>query len=336
MQDYFDLTQDEQKLLLKNAEDRLNFSSAALEKDIWVSWLLDQLFKLPIKMAFKGGTSLSKVFNLIQRFSEDVDITIDYDNFKKDLNLETTSRSQLKKISEQLKKQLIDYVSHTVLPHLEKEAQQLKLKTPIKITLSDNGEQLHFYFPSAIADNLNYLRDHVLLEFGIRNSTEPFEQHTISPLIEECIGKAKLALPTAAINVLSPIRTFWEKATLIHVECHRNRLGNMPDRLSRHWYDLGKLANSQIGKEALINKDILISVLEHKKAFFNASYANYDNCLTGKLLLLPGEAGLEALRKDYLQMQKAGFFSEEPPSFDEIIKTLSTLEKAINTLITTN
>lgn len=176
------------------------------------------------------------------------------------------------------------------------------------------------------------MRDHVLLEFGIRNSTEPFEQHTISPLIEECIGKDKLALPTAAINALSPIRTFWEKATLMHVECHRNRLSNMPDRLSRHWYDLAKLAHSQIGKDALINKDILISVLEHKKAFFNASYANYDDCLTGKLLLLPGEAGLEALRKDYLQMQQAGFFSEEPPSFDEIIKTLSRLEVQINTL----
>jgi hypothetical protein len=329
---YLQLSSTEQQQWLTNAERQLGMSAAIIEKDIWVCWLLEQLFLIPLKMAFKGGTSLSKVFNLIQRFSEDVDITIDYGNFKKDLNLETTSRSQLKKISEQLKKELPNISSSVILPLLKEKASSLLPNHKIDMALSDNGERLEFYYPTALAEKCDYMRDHVLLEFGIRNSTEPFEQHTISPLIAECSDTNEITFPTATINVLSPIRTFWEKATLMHVECHRNRLDKIPDRLSRHWYDLAKLADSQVGKEALINKAILISVLEHKKAFFNASYAHYDDCLAGKFLLLPNADNLEKLCKDYVQMQQAGFFSVEPPSFDEVVKILSTLEIQINTI----
>lgn len=333
MKNYFELTANEQKLLLKEAENNLNYSSAALEKDIWICWLLEKLFQLPIQMAFKGGTSLSRIYNLIQRYSEDVDITIDYRNFREDLDLSSISRSQLKKISEQLKKQLVEYVNTTVLPYLKKSTKQLNLKQTVEITLSENGEQLHFYYPSAIDDETGYLRDHVLLEFGIRNSTEPCEQHRITPLVNQYTNV--IAFPSASINVLSPIRTFWEKATLIHVECHRNRLTSTPERLSRHWYDLAKLANSDLCSKAVEAHDIFLSVIEHKKAFYNASYANYDDCLNGELRLIPSKESISGLEKDYKQMISSGFFSETPLKFSEIIETLSRLEKAINTHITT-
>lgn len=333
MQDYFKLTANEQKLLLQEAEDTLNYSSAALEKDIWICWLLEKLFQLPIQMAFKGGTSLSRIYNLIQRYSEDVDITIDYRNFREDLDLSNISRSQLKIISEQLKRQLVECINTTVLPYLRKSTTQLNLKQAAEITLSENGEQLRFYYPSAIDSETGYLRDHVLLEFGIRNSTEPCEQHSIAPLVKQYTDT--IAFPSASVNVLSPIRTFWEKATLIHVECHRNRLTSAPERLSRHWYDLAKLANSTLCSRALEAKDIFLSVIEHKKAFYNASYANYDDCLNSKLRLIPSKESIEGLEKDYQQMISSGFFSETPPKFSEIIETLSKLEKDINTHITT-
>jgi hypothetical protein len=326
MQHYFELNPEEQRLVLQQAEDNLNYPSAAIEKDIWICWLLDKLFQLPIQMAFKGGTSLSRIYNLIQRYSEDVDITVDYRNFLNELDLSSISRSQLKKISEQLRSQLITCITDTVLPHLQQEMATLNIK-PIEISLSSDGEQLRFYYPSTLNMH-HYLRNYVLLEFGIRNSAEPVEQHSIAPLL--AAHTQAITLPIAMVNVLSPLRTFWEKATLIHVECHRNRLASTPDRLSRHWYDLAKLTHAKIGKEALKANDIFVSVLEHKKAFFNASYANYDDCLVGKFLLIPSESGLGGLKQDYQTMQQSGFFSEDPPEFSEIIKTLTELEKKIN------
>lgn len=326
---FLQLKKIEQQQLLINAERKLGISALIIEKDIWVCWLLSQLFSLPMQMAFKGGTSLSKVYNLIQRFSEDIDITIDYTNITSNLDISNTSKSQLKKISDQLKKELLNITKNTILPFLEKQTKELFPDHNIKTTLSDNGEQLEFYYPSALEDGNTYMRDHVLLEFGIRNSTEPCEKHKINPLLLKTTDIIK-PLP-GAINVLSPARTFWEKATLIHVECHRKRLTNTPDRLSRHWYDLAKLANSKIGKKALREKNIFLSVLEHKKAFYNASYASYDNCLSGKFLLVPDPDELNGLEKDYQQMRLANYFWAEPPKFSEIIDTLSKLEKNINT-----
>lgn len=141
---YLQLSNTEQLQLLTDAERKLGISAAIIEKDIWVCWLLEQLFTLPIKMAFKGGTSLSKVFNLIQRFSEDVDITIDYSNFKKDLTLGTTSRSQLKKISEQLKKELPNVSNSIILPLLKNKASDSFPTQKINMVLSENGERLEF------------------------------------------------------------------------------------------------------------------------------------------------------------------------------------------------
>lgn len=126
------------------------------------------------------------------------------------------------------------------------------------------------------------------------------------------------------------MRTFWEKATLIHVECHRERLLNTPERLSRHWYDLFMLNNSWVGEQALSTNEILKSVIEHKKAFFNASYANYDDCLSGKFRLIPGEPYVVNLEKDFMQMIEAGMFHEHPPKFDKITEGLKILERAIN------
>lgn len=327
---FFDLSQEERSALIRQAGDQLDISDMIIEKDLWLCWMLEQIFALPIQMAFKGGTSLSKVFGLIKRFSEDCDVTIDYRNFKPELDLEHTNRTQLKKISDELKGKLKTYISETVLPYLHEQT----LKTFSKkfdIELSEDGEQLRFYYPSVIGELHGYLRDHVLIEFGVRNSTEPCEKHPVSPYLTQAVSK-DLDLPKPMISTLSPIRTFWEKATLIHVECHRDRMSNTPERLSRHWYDLCMLNNSWVGERALSDSGILKNVIEHKKAFFNASYANYDDCLSKKFRLIPNISYLEALEKDFTQMIDAGMFHELPPTFEAIIETLSKLEEEINSI----
>lgn len=327
---FFNLTLEEKQLIISKAADHMEVSEVVIEKDLWVCWLLEQLFTLPVQMVFKGGTSLSKVFNIIKRFSEDCDITIDYRDFaEKEIDLEKTSRSQLKKISEQLKGQLKHYVHNTVLPLLAEKLENQFPAQEFEMILSEDGEALEFYYPSIMTDSIIYLRDHVLVEFGIRNSTEPCEKHQISPYLTSSIG-SDIQVPTPLINTLSPIRTFWEKVTLIHVECHRERLHQTPERLSRHWYDLYMLNHSHIGVEALDRLDILNSVLEYKRAFFNASYANYDDCQKGKLRLIPSSENQEALAKDYAHMIDADMFYQPPPLFREITASLESLEFKIN------
>jgi hypothetical protein len=327
---FFDLPVQGKSDLLRKASEQLSISEIIIEKDIWVCWILEKIFALPVKMAFKGGTSLSKVFNLIKRFSEDCDITIDYRNFSEELDLKNLSNTKLKKISEQLKSKLQVYISETVLPYLQEQVKKEFPSNSFQITLSDDGEQLRFYYHSFISDKSNeYLLDHVFVEFGVRNSTEPCEKHLVTSYLDQVLKK-DWELPNPLVDTLSPIRTFWEKATLMHVECHRERLHNTPERLSRHWYDLCMLNNSWVGEKALASIDVLKDVIEHKKAFFNASYANYDDCLLGKFFLIPNEKGLKNLENDFKSMIEANMFYESPPKFNKIIEELKILEATIN------
>lgn len=277
-------------------------------------------------MVFKGGTSLSKVYGLINRFSEDVD----YTHFRDPIELDSLSRSQLKKISIELKSTLSDFVHTHVSHYLEEQLKKHFPNAGYEIKISENGEQLFVYYATVLNKNSDYLRDHVLLEFGIRNEIEPQEKHIIKPYLLEP-NNNEYILPTPIIDTLSPIRTFWEKVTLIHVECHRDKLQHAPDRLSRHWYDLFMLNQSWVGEKALQSKKILEQVIKHKKAFFNARYANYDDCLQGKFRIIPEARSLAGLESDYKRMCNSGMFMENPPKFDAIIAALRTYETQLNT-----
>lgn len=323
---YFSLSPQEQSDLISSSSNAIGTPANILEKDLWVCWALKEVFKLPMQMSFKGGTSLSKAFNLIDRFSEDIDITIDYRNINDTIDFTKTSRSQLKKVSNQLKTELKKITSSIILPHLEQQADKLNKNQKCHFKLSDNGEKLEIHYPSVLNHKLDYLRSHVLLEFGIRNSTEPSETHKVKTLLSKNTTLDNIMLPAPDINVLSPIRTYWEKATLIHVECHRNRLQAAPERLSRHWYDLAQLEKSWVGPEALKHPNILHDVIDHKKAFFNASYAHYDDCLSNKFRIIPSTESLQGLIDDYHQMQQAGLFSTQAPDFSEIKDILAKLE----------
>jgi hypothetical protein len=310
---FLNIPSDEQSKILKFSFRKLGKSEQILEKDIWVCWTLQKLFSMPNapKMAFKGGTSLSKVFNAIFRFSEDVDITIDYRNFiTKDLFSSEISNTQLKKISEQLKELLKNHVTNIVMPYLETSAQR-ELGKSLHFALSANGEQLKIHYPTVLNASSFYINPSVLIEFGARNITDPFHSHRIKPEIESVVASSVL-LPVAEVNVLIPERTFWEKVTLIHVECNRGEMRENADRLARHWYDLSMLYRSDIGKSALKNKSLLLDVVKHKQIFYNSSYAKYDQCLAGKFNLIPRGEHLQSLIADYENMINSKMFYEKP------------------------
>lgn len=326
---FFNLPKKMQKDILIGAQNNLDFPPNIIEKDLWICAVLNQLFTLPIPMVFKGGTSLSKGFGLIDRFSEDIDVTIDYRFLSPKLDLsKSISKNALKNESRELKEKLLQFVKNVVLPHLEAHLARQFTNESFRFELSDDGEKLRIYYPSFFEQENQYFQHNVLLEFGARNSIEPYDVININSFLSALIPE--LEFPSGKIPVLSPMRTFWEKATLIHVECHRGRLHRSPERLSRHWYDLVKLSNSWVGNSALKDRALLEDVVLHKKVFFNTSYANYDDCIVGKFLLLPKKEELNGLMQDYKDMQNSGMFSKTSYTFEDLIEHIKKLETSLN------
>lgn len=329
---FLQLPRDEQSKILRALGPALSRAPSVLEKDVWVCWVLQHLFVMPgrLPMAFKGGTSLSKVFNAIARFSEDVDITLDYRGLDPSFDpfAEGVSKNQLKKFSEALKDYVRAHAQDVVAPYFRGALVEQFGAHACTVEVSEDGEQLRVHYATALESKGDYVGNSVLVEFGGRNVTEPNEDHDVRPDIAGHL--AELDFPVAQVSVLSPARTFWEKATLMHVECQRGEFRANTERLSRHWYDLAMLADCEIGALALGDRNLLADVVKHKKVFYNAGYANYDACLAGQLRLLPDTVVLTALHDDFRRMVDAGMFIGAPPSFDHIVERLRALEATIN------
>lgn len=318
--------------ILRTAATRSQRPAVILEKDIWVCWVLQALFSIldTHPMAFKGGTSLSKVYGIIDRFSEDVDVTLDYRAFDDDFDpfTKSASRTAIKRFSERLRDRVAIHVRDIVAPVLDAAARRLAPDGRYDIHIGDDGETVRFTYPSAVDAPDSYVASEILLEFGGRNVIDPNERHAIVPDIAALTDG--LDYPAATVTVLSPARTFWEKATLIHVACHRRQLATRPERLSRHWFDLVCLAAHPVGRAALANRGLLADVVRHKKVFFHAGSANYDRCLEGRLRLVPDDDQLPDLHSDYDAMRRAGIIGADAPEFGTLIEQIHALEVETN------
>ena len=328
---YLSLKPQEQKEILQTAATQLGRQAAVLEKDIWVCWVLQTLFSIPDAhpIAFKGGTSLSKVYDIIDRFSEDVDITLDYRHFCDEFDPFSpgVSKNKIRQFSDRLKGYVQAYANDVVVPALNAAISSLPSSSH-DIRIDKTGEKIWFSYPSMVENQDEYLKSEVLIELGGRNVIDPNEQHKIHPYVATLTDG--LDFPQATVTVLSPSRTFWEKATLIHVECNRGRLKESPDRLSRHWYDLTRLALHKTGISAINDRALFEDVIRHKEIFFNASYAKYDECINGRLLLLPEDEGMRSLKTDYDKMTTAGMMYTAAPEFDEVIEQIREIEAKVN------
>lgn len=329
---FLKLSAKEQAEILQTTAASLGRTQIVLEKDIWVCWALDAIFSLPDhpQMAFKGGTSLSKVYDAIFRFSEDIDITLDYRNSGDVFNPfeDGASNTQIKKFSKRLNEYVRQY-SHDVLAPALKGliADQFTERQPT-LKISEDGQRCWINYNSVIGGTGRYVGDSILIELGGRNTTDPSEHHTIKPYLVNVMSG--LQFPEAKVDVLSPKRTFWEKTTLIHMECHRDRTQPGAGRMSRHWYDLAMLIDHQIGRSAIEDRGLLEDVVRYKEVFFNAPYARYADCTNGALRLQASDTLTKALSNDYAEMQEAQMFFKGPPSFKEILARLAELEQTVN------
>jgi hypothetical protein len=336
---YFNLTVEEQSDLLTDAARKLGVENAILEKDIWLCQVLETLFSIPeaLPMTFKGGTSLSKVYRAIERFSEDIDITIDWQklhhNPKSAEELKVLSKRKINQLSDEIKELLEVYVDNVLKPALQGALSLVAKNVRVEFETTEKDEEvrdkLRVIYPVATKAT-GYIAQSILIEFGARNAIEPGDRHYIVPDVANLFPN--ILFPAAHVHVLSPQRTFWEKATLIHDECNRpsDRARVNVHRMARHWYDLARLAPHDIGVKSIDNLELLNQVLEVKTCFYSYGFSRYDLCNTGGIKLVPGEEAINLLRRDYTAMVDAKMFYGQHLSFDDIIAQLSELEKQIN------
>lgn len=326
------LRADERRDLFAEAAARRAMKPAIMEKDFWVCWALKHLFEDRHRsphLVFKGGTSLSKAYGLIERFSEDVDLILDwrmigYGQNATDPFQEFPSKTKQNQFNEQINAKAAEYIAETLVPLLG-PAFEACPDVAVQVDPTDPHTVVVAY-PRAFDDA--YIRPAVCLEIGPLASWVPSSLCTIKPYAASEFPKLFEA-PTCEVRVTTAERSFWEKATILHQEAHR--VGKMPPRYARHYYDLSRLAIRDVCEAALGDLELLADVVEFKKRFYPCAWANYDAARPGSMRLVPAEARLTDLVDDYAAMQEMIF--GDAPSFDEIAQTLHALETRINDVV---
>lgn len=327
----------ERDRLITEAANRLGYTPMVVEKDFWVCWLLGELFDLPEfkdHLTFKGGTSLSKAYNVIGRFSEDIDLAIhrSFLGFDGDQEPESGSskKEQARRI-ERLKEACIEAVGHRLLPLLKDRWTGVPTApAPDRLELSDEDPQtILFRYPRCLEEKREskYILPYVKVEIGARSDDWPLIGHKVHSYVETEFS-GLLGDFGYAVKVLAVERTFWEKATILHAEYHRPAELELPSRLSRHYYDLYCLHRSEHSESALGSLNLLERVAEHKRIFFRRAWAQYEHAKPGSIRLSPPKSRLNALEEDYRNMSE--MFFESPPSFREIMNGIAELEFRIN------
>ena len=317
--------QDRSDLFAETAR-AMSTTPAIAEKDFWVVWVLSRVFanvELARILKFKGGTSLSKVFGLIGRFSEDIDLILDWREVTQEDPLAERTKTKQSTFNEATKEQAQAYIQSKLLPLVQQCVGDL-------CTCSidtNNLYAINIRYPAAFRDA--YLRPEILLEIGPLASWLPSDNFVIQPYAATHFAQV-FEQPNCTVPTILAERTFWEKATILHQEVHRSADKAMPIRYSRHYYDLARLALSDIKNKALADLKTLEDVVTFKQKFYPSTWSNYGSAKPPTLKLTPPEFRLTELNRDYQAMQS--MFFDQRLSFSEVMQILSALESEINAL----
>ena len=315
------------------AADRLGRPAHLLEKDVWVVWAIQQLFGSPIgtNLVFKGGTSLSKAYQVIDRFSEDVDLTFDIRALIPDLlegreDAMPATSSEERRWSKLVRKALPEWVAGTIQPILQQAIDREGVDAGLRI----DGDKLFIDYPH-LAQGTGYVSPSVMLEFGARSTGEPASPRDI--VCDAASVIAGVEFPTARPRVMHAERTFWEKATAIHVFCLQNRMRG--DRFSRHWHDVARLDDAGIAAAAIQDRALATAVARHKTMFFaekaaDATWIDYGTATSGHLQLVPGGDALKALADDYGRMVEDGLLASTPEPFGDLMDRCADIARTAN------
>ena len=306
---------------------RRGMTPAIAEKDFWVTWTLGKLFSYPELsriLMFKGGTSLSKVFGLIERFSEDIDLILDWRILTGEDPEAPRSKAKQEKLNREIDERGQTYIAGELFQRVA------ACISPICQCSINEGDQhiLSVHYPKGFDDP--YLRPEVQLEIGPLASWLPFGEYTIRPYAAEAFPEV-FDQGECQVRAIKAERTFWEKATILHHEAHRPAGSPQPRRQSRHYYDLAKMAASPVKDQALADLGLLASVVEFKKRFYPRGWAMYDLARPGTLRLVPEGHVLASITTDYRAM--ANMIFGEYPALNVLMGHLKALEDEINGIV---
>lgn len=305
-----------------------------LDKDVWLVWLLDVLFQSPFgeHLVFKGGSSLSKGYQIISRFSEDVDLTYDIRVLAPELSGSgidplPATRSQEKRWTKEIRSRLPVWIAEQVMPQIAATLADQGLTA----TLSSEGEKVFLEY-APLAAGSGYVRPVVMLEFGARSTGEPWESRMIA--CDAAPSVAGVIFPSATARVMRPERTFWEKATAVHVFCQQGEFRG-GERFSRHWHDLTRLESAGFADAALADRTLADAVARHKSMFFSekdvsGAMIDYGAAVSGGLQLVPSDEALASLSRDYARMLDDGLLPTDAEPFERLLEQCRDLEARAN------
>ena len=328
------LPASDQRDALEVAAGRSGRRAHLLEKDIWVVETLRALVEAPFgqHLTFKGGTSLSKAYQVIRRFSEDIDITHDIRAIAPDLVPQgdeeplPASRSQERRWTREIRTRLAGWVEEHALPAVEERFAQASLSAEVRA----EGDRLLVRYTPLFAD-YGFVQPEVLAEFGARATGEPRVERPIA--CDAAVHLPGVEFPTTRPLVMAAERTFWEKATAAHVFCRQQRTRG--ERLSRHWHDLVRLDDAGFAEPAIADRAVALSVAGHKSMFFREKDAaerwiDYPAAVSGDLQLVPDGPAYGALADDYARMVMDGMLLEDAEAFDDLMGRCADIQQRAN------
>ena len=330
---FLSLSDRERREALGAAQEASGRRAFLLEKDVWIVQMLRVLFgaSFGVDIVFKGGTSLAKAYHAIRRFSEDIDITYDIRAFSPDLvsgvgpEALPPTRSQEQRWSRATRSRLAEWVRDEALAAVGEGLG----RSGFSAEVSASGERLLVSYES-LFDDQGFVRPEVIVEFGARATGEPHEKRSVA--CDAAPHLPGIVFPTASPSVMLAERTFWEKATAMHVFCRQQR--QRGDRLSRHWHDVARLDETGYAGKALADRSLALSVARHKAAFFREKDAggrwiDYRAAVSGGLQLVPEGLARNALQEDYERMISGGMLDDAEP-FGRLIERCADLEARAN------
>lgn len=335
MTDFLTLTARDRQAALGVAAEQLGRIPAILEKDVMVVWALRALYESTHgdHLSFKGGTSLSKVYGLINRFSEDIDITYDIRRFLGD-DIEVPddgippSNSQGRRWTDIVRERLPEWIDTELKPLLADRA----ARDGVLVNFDQSSQETLYVEYKPVHEPDGYVRPAVLLEFGARSTGEPVNLARVVCDASSAVNGVEF--PEADVRAMTVGRTFWEKVTAAHVYCRKEAMRG--DRFSRHWHDIYYISKSPHISDAVTDKALAAKVAEHKSYFFretdkDGKSIDYHAAVAADLSLVPEGEAYSALERDYAAMKSAGMLAEDAPDFSEIMGECERLQTLLNT-----
>jgi hypothetical protein len=331
--DFYKIDKAEKMAVFEAVAAEMGMKPFAVEKDWWVSRTLEIIFQMDIAkhLVFKGGTSLSKAFKLIHRFSEDIDLAIDMEYFFEAEKEWTKSKRTA------LRKKAGAFTAGVFFNELQ-DAFKKKGFAEIKcnvLPVEDSDQDpriIEVHYENIIPKPTEYLQPRLIIEIGCRSLREPFSNQTFGSLVDETFAGREFVAPLFSVPSVNPERTFLEKLFLLHEEFHRPQEKMRVDRLSRHLYDVYHLTKAGIAENAIADKELYETIVAHRYKFSRISGVDYNKHNPKTLNPIPFSEIIKSWKLDYDKMFEEMIYEEQKPSFDDLINNLNDLRYRLQLL----